>query len=176
MKTRSAKRLKGIKAPTMAANPWDQGAMGPANREGLIDQERGEVDMATGKVINPNHVFGKRRMPIVERMHRQGRLTATHVAAALRLYAAWAGHPSRDPIAAIGDRVDGGGCNDPNVTLLDRQREYFVLKARIPAKCWPVVEHVVLEDRAIREMCGCSNPEIFAAHLGRLAEGLEAVA
>lgn len=167
---------KSSSAPiTMAATPWDQGADGPANRIGLVDQERGEVDLATGKVINPNRVFGKRRMPMVERMHRQGRLTREHVAAAQRLYAAYAGQPSRDPLAAILDRVDGGGCDDPNVAQIDGKREFFDLKAMVPAKCWPVVEHVVIEDRPIRDMVGGTNPETFAEHLARLAMGLETI-
>ena len=160
---------------TTAVAPWDQGAGGPANQVGLLIEERGDVDLATGKRINPNGVFGKRRMTIVERMQRQGRLTKAHVAAAQRLYAAYAGHPDRDPLAALGNRVDGGGCNDANVTRIDRQREFFILKAMIPAKCWPVVEHVVIEDRPIRAMAGCTHAEAFAAQLGRLTAGLDAV-
>lgn len=177
-KFKKAKKAgKASMAVTLAPAPiWDQGATGPANQDGLIDQERGHIDMDTGKVINPNRVFGKRRMPIVERMHRQGKLTETHVAAAQRLYAAWAGYPTRDPIAAIGDRVDGGGCDDPNGSRVDQKREFFILKERIPPRCWPVVEHVVINDLAIRLMLGCSHAEAFAMRLGQLTEGLEAVA
>lgn len=160
---------------TTAVAPWDQGAGGPANQKGLVIEERGDVDLATGKRINPNRVFGKRRMTIVERMQRQGRLTKAHVAAAQRLYAAHEGHPDRDPLARIGDRVDGGGCDDANVARIDRQREFFILKAMIPPQCWPVVEHVVIEDRPIRAMAGCTHAEAFAAQLARLATGLEAV-
>lgn len=173
--TKARKRKAGAKTATVAASPWDQGASGPANQHGLTTEERGIVDLATGRRINPNRVFGKRRMPIVERMQRQGRLTTSHVAAAQRLYAAYAGHPDKDPLARISDRVDGGGCDDANVAMLDRKREFFHLKALVPPTCWPVVEHVVLEDRPIREMVGCTNPEGFAAQLARLAQGLEAV-
>ena len=166
---------KGAKVPTIKPSPWDQGASGPANQIGLKREERGEVDMATGRIINPNRVFGKRRMPMVERMHRQGRLTTDHVAAAQRLYAAYTGYPTRDPLAAMGTRVDGGGCDDANVTMIDRKREFFSLKAMIPAPCWPVVEHVVVNDLAIRVMAGCSHAEAFAEQLARLARGLEAM-
>ncbi|HOZ32918.1 MAG TPA: hypothetical protein PLM52_08555, partial [Tabrizicola sp.] len=161
--------------PTLAIAPWDQGASGPANQDGLVVEERGDVDLTTGQRINPNRIFGKRRMPIFMRMLRQGRITASHAAAAERLYSAWAGHPTRDPLGALGNRVDGGSCDDANVTRLDKQREFFTLKAMIPAKCWPVVEHVVIEDKPIRGMTGGSNPEIFAAYLARLAMGLDAV-
>lgn len=167
---------KASAAPiTMPDVPWDQGASGPANQVGLVIEERGEVDLTTGKRINPNRVFGKRRMPVFMRMLRQGRIDANHAAAAERLYAAWAGHPTRDPLAALGNHVDGGGCDDANVTRIDRQREFFHLKAMIPAQCWPVVEHVVIEDKPIRSMVGCSDPEAWAHQLGRLTRGLEAI-
>ena len=175
MSKSAAKRRKTSSPVTVAAVPWDQGAAGPANQIGLVNQERGDVDLATGRRINPNRVFGKVRMPMCMRYERQGRLTEAHVATAQRIYAAWAGYPSKDPIAAIGERVDGGGDCDPNVTGIDKRREFYVLKAMIPARCWPVIEHVVLNDLAIRSMCGGSNPEIFAAHLARLVAGLEAV-
>lgn len=168
-------RKPSVAPITMPEVPWDQGAAGPANQVGLVIEERGEVDLTTGKRINPNRVFGKRRMPVFMRMFKQGRIDASHAAAAERLYAAWAGHPTRDPLAAFGDRVDGGGCDDANVTRIDRQREFFQLKAMVPAKCWPVVEHVVVNDLPIRAMAGCSHAEAFAAQLGRLTRGLEAI-
>jgi hypothetical protein len=161
--------------PTMQATPWDQGATGPANLDGMVTQERGDMDLTTGKRINPNRVFGKVRMPIFMRYMRQGRITPEHAAAAQRIYAAYAGHPTRDPLAAITDRVDGGGTPDPNVALIDQRREFYQIKAMIPVRCWKVVEHVVVEDLPIRSMTGGSNPEIFAAHLARLVTGLEAV-
>lgn len=160
---------------TMPEVPWYQGADGPANRIGLVDQERGEVDLATGKVINPNRVFGKVRMPVFMRMMRQKRITPEHAAAAQRLYAAYAGHPTRDPLAALGEQVDRGDADDPMVAIVDRRREFYQLKAMVPLQSWPVVEHVVIEDKPIRSMTGCSHPEAFAAQLGRLTRGLEAI-
>jgi hypothetical protein len=114
-------------------------------------------------------------MPIVNRYQRQGRLTEAHLATAQRIYAAWAGYPSKDPIAAIDDRVDGGGDSDPNVSCIDKRREFYIIKAMIPARSWPVIEHVVLNDLAIRDMVGCSHAEAFDAQLARLAAGLDAV-
>ena len=171
------RKLKGNRKPkpTTAPTPWDQGATGPANQHGLVIEERGDMDLKTGKRINPNRVFGKRRMPIFMRMLRQGRIDQHHAASAERLYSAWAGYPASDPLAALGSRVDGGGCDDANVTRIDRQREFFILKAMIPAQCWPVVEHVVINDLPIRGMTGCSHAEAFAAQLAKLTAGLEAV-
>jgi len=167
---------KASSAPiSLPDTPWDQGAEGPANRIGLVDQERGEVDLATGEVINPNRVFGKVRMPIFMRYQRQGRITEEHAAAAQRLYAAYVGHPTRDPLAAIGERVDFGEATDPNVLAVDRRREFHAMWRKVPAPCKPVIEHVVLNDRPIRAMAGASKLEVAAVFLARLVEGLEAV-
>lgn len=161
---------------TMPATPWDQGADGPANREGLIDQERGETDLETGKIINPNRVFGKVRMPLFRRYAQQGRITADHAEIAHRIYAAYVGHPNRDPLAAITDRVDGGGTEDPNVTLLDARRAFYAMWERIPQRYRPVVEHVVLYDLPIGAIAGGSKPEVAAQLFGQLTAGLEAAA
>ena len=40
---------------------WDKGADGPANRIGLVIEDRGDTDPTTGKKINPNGVKGARR-------------------------------------------------------------------------------------------------------------------
>ena len=154
---------------------WDMGASGAANQDRLVDQERGTVDVTTGKRINPNAIRGRVREPWVERYARQGKISDEHMTTALRLYAAWAGHPARDPIAAIGDRVDGGGTNDPNVAMVDRRREFRLMWAAVPSSSRPVCEHVVLNDLPIRGMMGCNNAEREAAYFGRLAMGLEAV-
>jgi hypothetical protein len=160
----------------LAPAPWDQGADGPANREGLVDQERGETDLATGKIINPNKVFGKVRMPLFKRYAQQGRITADHAETAHRIYAAYAGHPNRDPLAAITDRVDGGGTEDPNVTLIDTRRAFYAIWDRIPPRYRPVVEHVVLNDLPIGAMSGGTKPEVAAHLFGQLTAGLEAAA
>ena len=165
---------KVSRAPITLAT-WDLGASGPANQERLADQERGAVDIETGKKINPNAIWGKIREPWVTRYAKQGKLTTAHLSAALRLYAAFAGHPARDPIAAISDRVDGGGTNDPQVAAVDRRREFRLMWAAVPQSSRPAVEHVVLNDMSIRSMAGCTNPDIAAKYFGRLALGLEAV-
>lgn len=160
---------------TLAATPWDQGADGLANRVGLVRQERGEVDLATGRIINPNRVFGKVRMPVYQRYHRQKRITAEHAAAAQRLYAAWAGYATRDPLAALSAHVDGGGDDDPNVAMIDRRREFYALWANVPKACRHVLEQVVLRDTPISALPGGSRPEQAAEMMARLAEGLDAM-
>lgn len=160
---------------TIREVPWDMGATGPANQHRLEDQDRGVQNLETGHVVNPNGVRGKVRLPWYMRYHRKGILSRDHATAAHRLYAAYAGHPTRDPLAAMQDRVDGGGDSDPNVTAVDKRRAFRALWAMVPLSSRPVIEHVILNDRPIRAMAGASNPERAAMHLGRLARGLEAL-
>lgn len=179
IKTTKAMRKRPRKAKAVAPLPtmpaWDMGASGPANQDGLVNQERGTVDITTGKRINPNAIWGRVREPWVTRYARQGKISAEHLATALRLYAAYAGHPARDPIAALTIRVDGGGDHDPQVAAVDRRREFRLMWAVVPVSSRPVIEHVVLNDLPVRKMAGCSNGEREAVFFGRLTAGLEAV-
>jgi hypothetical protein len=160
---------------TVRSVPWDMGASGPANQIGLIDQERGEVDLATGKVINPNRVFGKARMPVWQRYVIQGRLTRAHAAAAERLYEAWLGISGKDPLAALSDKVQGSSGSDPNVLAFDRKREFYRLKASIPTECWPVMEAVILrQDIDLEGPFGKIMHKQIDAY-ARLRVGLDAV-
>ena len=162
-------------APLPTMPNWDMGASGPANQDGLVEQERGALDIPTGKIINPNAVWGRVRVPWVTRYAKQGKISQEHLAAALLLYAAFAGHPDKDPLARIGDRVDGGGRSDPNVRRVDQRREYHLMWAKVPRSSRPTVEHVVLNDLPMRGMAGCSNGDREAVYFKRLAIGLEAV-
>lgn len=179
IKTTKALRKRPRKAKAVAPLPtlptWDMGASGRANQDGLVNQERGTVDITTGKRINPNAIWGRVREPWVTRYARQGKISAEHLTIALRLYAAYAGHPARDPIAALTIRVDGGSDHDPQAAAVDRRREFRLMWAAVPVSSRPVIEHVVLNDLPIRKMAGCSNGEREAAFFGRLTAGLEAV-
>lgn len=132
------------------------------------------VDPETGKRIDPNGVKRRRRRPWVETYRMQGRLTIECYGAALRLYAVYHGNAEYDPLAAMsGIRSTAG--NDPQVTRIDRRREYFALWADIPKSSRPVIEHVVLNDRPIRGMAGCSNVAAHDRHMKRLIAGLTAI-
>lgn len=70
---------------TLAAAPWDHGATGAANRIGLVVEERGEMDTATGKVVNPNKVTGVRRVDLLRFWLDKGAISTAGYNAAVTL-------------------------------------------------------------------------------------------
>lgn len=173
---RDPKRAEEPERITLPQWPWDAGAKGPANRKRLREEAATEIDPRTGKPQpNPNGVRRMRRETWVQTYMRKGKLTKDQAAKAENLYAAWAGHPVRDPLAALGDRVDGGGCDDMNAVLMDAKRWFFKMRDQIQKRSWPVIEHVVLDDRPLRAMAGCYNSATESKYLDRLKDGLDAI-
>jgi hypothetical protein len=140
-------------AVTVAPSPWDMGASGHANQDRMTIEARAHVEVETGEAINPNGVKGRRRKSWVEEYYTKGKLSGEGLAAAYRLFAAYQGHPAKDPIAAIDD-VRVGGCSEPMATLIDSRREYYTMRASIPSDCLPIIAHVVLDDNPLRSMQG----------------------
>lgn len=178
MKKRSIRRKprKVSAAPITLYTPGDRGASGPANRERLIEEERGDLDPDTGKVINPNRYRGCRRQPWVERYAKQGKLTKDQLAAAIRLFAAYEGFPARDPLAALAGAVDRSAwVDDPLAVKVDQRRWFYQMWAAVPVSSRPIVEHVVLRDQAVRSMAGCVNSFTADRHMERLKAGLDAI-
>lgn len=170
------KPRKASAAPITLATPGDRGATGPANLDGLVEEERGDIDLETGKVINPNRYRGNRRQPWFERYAKKGRLTQEQHAAAARLFAAYEGFPARDPLAAIGETVDRSlWVSDPLAVKVDQRREFYLLWASIPLASRPVVEHVILRDMSLRSIAGCINSHREERHMERLRVGLDAI-
>lgn len=171
-------RPKTAKAVSVAKMPteWDKGAMGPANRVGLVQEAATDFDVNTGKdAPNPNGVRRHRRVIWIDHYEQKGKLTRAQCAMGHILYAAYHGSPNRDPLAAMGDRVDGGGAGDAQVSAIDRKRELYRMKARIPQGAWPFVEHVVIMDRPIRAMAGCADGHAESRYMARLCNGLDAI-
>jgi hypothetical protein len=176
---RKSYKAQPIREVTLATAPWaewDKGSAGAANRDRLVSEDAVEFDHATGRPKkNVNGVRRMRRETWVEIYFKQGKLTKPQAAAAERLYAAYAGHVARDPIAALESTVDGGKCDEPMVTRLDRQRLFWALWRAVPTRCRPVIEHVVLDDRSLRSMTGCANGARELVYMKRLVDGLEAL-
>ncbi len=169
------RRKKGVTLSTMPTS-WDGGATGPANRDRLREEPATEFDPHTGKETpNPNGIRRNRRETWVDRYARKGKLTKEQQAAAANLYAAWAGLPNRDPLAALSDKVDGKGDVDPLVSTIDKRRAFYRMWRMIPLGSRPYVRHVVLDDLSIRSMNGCANGIAEARYMERLQEGLNAI-
>ena len=75
-KLKHGTRVRAKTQVTLAPNPWDMGADGPANRIGLIEEAATEIDPETGKETpNPNNVKRARRVDMLEVWHRRGWIT-----------------------------------------------------------------------------------------------------
>ena len=86
---KSGTRITAQPASQVSLARWDRGAMGQANRIGLVEEERGELDIATGKVINPNDVRGARRVDMLETYAARGVISPRGYTAGEALRDAW---------------------------------------------------------------------------------------
>ena len=159
------------KPVTMQDAPWDQGAMGPANRHRLRQEPATEIDPETGKETpNPNNVRRVRRQSWVTLYERAGYLDKRQVAAAEKLRNAADGLRDRDPLAALNE-IRAGGHSDPQAARVDARRFYHQLWAAVPNACKPVLERVVVDDSPIWH----GNVLQRYRHIKRLKEGLDAI-
>ena len=171
------KGTKWDKTPVTVANPtgWDMGATGKANRDRLRAEPATDYDPETGKdQPNPNGIKRNRREAWIDRYARKGKLSPAQHATAQALYAAYAGHPAKDPLAAMLAKVDGKGCDDPLVVKIDQQRAFFDMWRKVPAAARPFIRHVVIDDMPIRTMNGCSG-RAEPVYMKRLCDGLDAI-
>lgn len=170
VRSKSKITLKPQANMTTMPTTWDQGATGPANQINLRTEAATDMDPETGREApNPNGVKRRRREPWVARYHRQGKLTAAHVAAASKLFSASAGLPDRDPLAAIGDVKARGGCK--LAARIDARRYFFELLGQIPPSSRAIVEHVVICDNPIWN----GNSAQRERYMSRLRDGLDAI-
>ncbi|MBI6628338.1 hypothetical protein [Pontibaca salina] len=91
---------------SLAQPRWDHGASGPANRIGLVAEDRGPRDVKTGKVINPNGVKGVRRVDMLEIYHSRGWISDRGYTAGERLRDAWAATQKSKGMDWSAERVD----------------------------------------------------------------------
>lgn len=177
--TTKAKKRKAVRAavltrtakPVSLEVPWDQGAMGPANRQRLVREPATEIDPETGKETpNPNNVQRMRRQSWVAIYEKAGHLDKRQVAAAEKLRMAADGLRDRDPLAALGE-VRALGCGDPQAARVDARRFFRDLWAAIPTASRPVIERVVIDDLPIWH----GNLLQRDRHMLRLTQGLDAI-
>lgn len=158
---------------TIPAYPWDMGADGPANRAMLVREERGEVDPKTGKVRNPNEVYGVRRISVAAQYLLDGHITKRQFAAADQLLKAWEQKDRRPP--AINEaKVDSSPKpDDHTIIILDRAWKYAHVAMCIPAKYAAFIVHVARDDRHLSSMPGYRRD---GTYMRRLRDGLDMLA
>lgn len=137
------KRKKQPAAPAMPTS-WDMGATGPANRIGLVIEDRGDVDPTTGKRANPNGVKGARRVDMLEVWHRKGEITTAGFNAAERLRNAMEA-TMRTPGWQDNDRVQSSPKPDHAVTIqIDRISSFHAVAKHISPADQPIIYHCVI--------------------------------
>lgn len=144
-KNRQASRGKR-KAPPITLMPtaWDKGADGPANRLNLVEEERGEINAATGKRENPNGVRGVRRVDMLEVWHSQGTITTAGFNIAVKLRDAFEA-TQRSPGWPDNDRVQSSPKPDHAVTIqIDRISAFHRIHRHVIAEDSPIISHCVI--------------------------------
>ena len=85
---KSGTRVTAQPASQVSLARWDRGAMGQANRIGLVTEERGHID-ANGDRQNPNGIFGSRRVDMLETYAARGVISPRGYTAGEALRDAW---------------------------------------------------------------------------------------
>ena len=159
--------------------PWDHGAMGAANRHGLIVEERGEVNPATGKVTNPNNVTGVRRRDILEFWHTRGTITTGGYNAAVALRDAFEATMRGKPALPDNDRVQSSPKPDHAVTIqIDRIARFTRYMGLVCADDREIVSACVLDGHHPSSVYGALRCKEGLQHLrealDRLSSALDA--
>jgi hypothetical protein len=166
-------QAKPSSAVSLPAVPWDMGAIGKANQDGLVREGRPFVDPETGKKTNPNGIYGMRRQSWIDRYLRNGTITIRQANAARSLYAASQGKLRQDPLAAM--RIDRShDSHDPEASAFDARRDFHRMWGMISDHAKPVVERVVLNDLPAWD--GKTTGRSLQRHLQRLSDGLNELA
>ena len=167
------------KPVTTAPTPWDLGAKGKANQRDLVIEDAAEVT-PEGRSVNPNGVRRARRVDMLERWHRLGKITTGGYNAAEKLRNAFEA-TERAPGWPDNDRVQSSPKPDHAVTIqIDRLSKFHEVYKFIPTGDRRVINHCVLSQgtpAGLREFRG-RNHEKGMAHLrealDRLAKAMGA--
>lgn len=131
----------------LAPSPWDHGATGPANREGMEIEEAAEFEAGTGERRNPNRVMRARRVDMLEVWHRKGQLSTAGFNAAEKLRDAFEA-TGRAPGWPDNDRVQSSPKPDHAVTIqIDRISRYHAIARLVPASDRAILDACVLSRR-----------------------------
>lgn len=176
-KLKHGTRVRAKTQVTLAPNPWDMGADGPANRIGLIEEAATEIDPETGKETpNPNNVRRFRKLSAAEEAQKKGALEQHHVTSAKELLSMSEGRVmgGGDPLAAITVRTPGGGPVDMLASKFDARRAYHAKWGEIPGECRHPIERLVIEDESETQVFGKKLCDIIEGY-AKIRVGLQAV-
>lgn len=124
---------------------WDMGAMGPANRPGLVEEDAPTIDPETGEEFNPNGVKRMRRVDLLDLWHRKGVLSASAYTVACDLRDAWLTTQMGRAVDLGQERVDSSPKPDHAVTIqIDRLSKFHALMRHVVQADVPVVNACVL--------------------------------
>lgn len=144
LKKWAVQRAAGKSEVTLSQAPWDMGAMGPANRAGLVEEERGEINPVTGKLENPNVVRGVRRVDMLEVWHGKGVISTRGYNAAEKLRNAFES-TQRAPGWPDNDRVQSSPKPDHAVTIqIDRLSKFAAIYKLVPYRDNDIIWHCVI--------------------------------
>lgn len=173
---------------TIAPCPWDMGAMGPANRIGLVEEAATDIT-PEGETPNPNGVRRARRVDMLEVWHgrwvRQHKvpntdrlmpyITTRQYNAAVLLRNAFEA-TARAPGWPDNDRVQSSPKPDHAVTIqIDRLSRFHAIARHIAASDRAILDWCVLQGRmpkGVGDALSAGQAHLREA-LDRLADGLE---
>lgn len=147
MRKRDGRWVHASAGVTLASSPWDHGATGPANRVGLVVEDRGEVDPKTGKMRNPNGVTGVRRVDLLEYWHKRGSISTEGFNAGEALRNAFEATMRSKPALPGNDRVQSSPKPDHAVDIMVDRISAFER----------IMRHVAMKDREIISACVLDN-------------------
>ena len=161
------------KPVTITATPWDLGAKGKANQAGLVIEDAAETT-PEGKAANPNGVKRARRVDMLERWHRLGKITTAGYNAAEKLRNAFEA-TERAPGWPDNDRVQSSPKPDHAVTIqIDRLSKYHFIARHVARDDREIISHCVLSQgtpAGLKKYRG-RNHEKGYAHLREALERL----
>lgn len=160
---------KGKSTVTLVPCPWDMGAMGPANRDGL--EEEAATDMTPdGEAPNPNGVRRVRRVNMLETWHRKGVISTRGYNIGEKLRDAY-NSTERAPGWPDNDRVQSSPKPDHAVVVqIERLSKFAAIYGLVPSEDRPIISHCVLDERIPASMV-VTGRRPFAG--SRYAEGLD---
>ena len=172
----SAEARRKAKADQSA---WDHGAMGPANRIGLVTEERGEIDPKTGKMQNPNGVTGVRRVDLLEYWRNRGTISEEGYVAAVSLKLAFDATMKGQPALPDNDRVQSSPKPDHAIDIqIDRLSRFHSAMRFVASKDRQIVTACVIHGWHPSRIYGALRTQDGLAHLrdalDRLADAIAA--